>query len=514
MTAFPALPPEVRSVGVRSPFGVAADMLDPIENPYLHDPVKWAWDKLGVTLWSKQSEICVSVVNERYTAVKSCHDVGKSFVSAVLACWWLDVHPDGEAFVVTTAPSDPQVKAILWREIQKLHRKGSLRGRVTLDAQWKINDELVAYGRKPADHDPAAFSGIHARYVLVIIDEACGVPKDLFDAVDTLATNEHARVLAIGNPDDPASHFAEVCKPGSGWGVIRIDAFESPNFRKSALGPELTVLMADAKIEPSTERVPEELRELLVSPTWVKERIKRWGVGTPLWMSKVRGLFPKVSQDSLIEPGWVLRAQAAELPMDPGDECIGVDVARFGTSFTIIAFRSGRQVRIVHTAAKQDTMETVGHVVYVAEEHRDIDAGPPVLNVDDSGVGGGVTDRLGELGYDVAPLNGGHAAVSNKFFNARSEWYWTLREMFMLGEVDIDPEDDDLANQLQNIKYKLTSRGQIAVETKEEMAKRKVPSPDRADGVCYACVSVGGFEVDVAAHGSKTLTGDLLTKGW
>jgi hypothetical protein len=46
----------------------------------------------------------------------------------------------------------------------------------------------VAYGRKPADYDPAAFQGIHARYVLVIIDEADGVPKSIFDAVDALAT--------------------------------------------------------------------------------------------------------------------------------------------------------------------------------------------------------------------------------------------------------------------------------------------------------------------------------------
>jgi hypothetical protein len=43
------------------------------------------------------------------------------------------------------------------------HRKAGLSGRITLDAKWYIGNELVAYGRKPADYDPAAFQGIRAR---------------------------------------------------------------------------------------------------------------------------------------------------------------------------------------------------------------------------------------------------------------------------------------------------------------------------------------------------------------
>ena len=74
--------------------------------------------------------------------------------------------------------------------------------------------ELVAFVRKPADHDQSAFQGIHALRPLILVDEVCGVPKSIFDAVDALATNSNARVLAIGNPDDPASHFAQICTPG------------------------------------------------------------------------------------------------------------------------------------------------------------------------------------------------------------------------------------------------------------------------------------------------------------
>ncbi|MFL5202309.1 MAG: hypothetical protein ACJ8B9_09485 [Microvirga sp.] len=161
------------------------------------------------------------VVRNRYSAIKASHDVSKSHTVSRLACWWIDVHPPGEAFVVTTAPTSAQVEAILWRYIGAAHRKAELPGRITLEAKWYIGQELVGYGRKPADYDQAAFQCIHTRYVLVIIDEAGGVPKSIFDAVDALATNIDARVVAVGNRDDPSSHFATICKPGSGWAVKR-----------------------------------------------------------------------------------------------------------------------------------------------------------------------------------------------------------------------------------------------------------------------------------------------------
>src|SRR5690606_34556506 len=194
------------------PWQVAADLFEP-PPPYDKDLALWANDRLGEFLWSKQTEIGNSLQTERYTAVQSCHDAGKSFIAARAIAHWIDTHPLGEAFVVSTAPTNAQVAAILWREIMKAHKKGDLPGKIVSAGypQWKIDGgELIGYGRKPADYSDSAFQGIHARYVLVVLDEACGISKELFDAVDALATNENARVLAIGNPDDPTSHFAEV----------------------------------------------------------------------------------------------------------------------------------------------------------------------------------------------------------------------------------------------------------------------------------------------------------------
>ena len=77
---------------------------------------------------------------------------------------------------------------------------------------------------------------------------AADVPKSIFDAVDALATNIDARVVAVGKPDDPASHFATICKPGSGWNVGTISAFDTPAY--------------------TGEKVPDELLPLLVSLEW------------------------------------------------------------------------------------------------------------------------------------------------------------------------------------------------------------------------------------------------------
>src|SRR5690606_8042107 len=161
-------------------------------------------------------EIVESVVEHRRTAVKSCHGAGKSWTAGMLAAWWIDTHPPGEAIVVSTAPTYKQVHAVLWEEIRKQHRTGDRPGTVLQTDEWKIGDVLVGMGRKPADHDAHGFQGIHRRYVLAILDEACGIPDALWTAVEAITTNADCRILAIGNPDDPATEFGNVCKPGSG----------------------------------------------------------------------------------------------------------------------------------------------------------------------------------------------------------------------------------------------------------------------------------------------------------
>jgi hypothetical protein len=95
---------------------------------YVRDPVGWVTSKLGVFWWPGQHRMVQSMVDNLYSAFKASHDVSKSHTMSRLALWWIDVHPPGEAFVVTTAPTTPQVEAILWRYMGNAHKRQAFLG--------------------------------------------------------------------------------------------------------------------------------------------------------------------------------------------------------------------------------------------------------------------------------------------------------------------------------------------------------------------------------------------------
>lgn len=430
---------------------------------YLTDPQAWAEDRLKAFLWSKQREIVQSVVFNRRTLVQSSHGPGKSWIAAVIAGWWIDTHPHGEAMVVTTAPTYKQVHGILWEEIRKQYKRGDLPGRVLMTDQWYIGESLVGEGRKPADHDSDGFQGTHRRYVLVILDEACGVPEVLFTGAESITTNEHCRILAIGNPDNPATEFFKAAQPGSGWNVVKISTFDTPNF--------------------TGEPIPEELRDLMPSPGWAADRLKKWGADSPMYKSKVLGEFPESAEDTLIPLSWIVAAQNRDIEPAPGAESkLGVDVARYGTDRSVIYHWHGGRLRLKSDRNGEPTTVTAGRAISVWTETRASD-----INVDGVGVGAGVVDTLDEDGYPVNDMQaGGGSTEPKRFINARAEWYWRLRTLFENGEVDLDPEDEELAAQLSSLRYIFTRRGQIQIESKDDMRKRGMPSPDRADSAMLA----------------------------
>jgi hypothetical protein len=443
---------------------------------------EWANDPIGFNevvlrgfFWSKQKEVSNALVHHRRVAVRSCHDVGKSALAARIATWWICAHPPEDVFVVTMAPTWRQVTAILWREINQLHAKFGLIGRIT-QKQWYINEQLVAFGTSPAGHDPTALQGIHARNVLVIMDEACGIEKPLWDAVDSLVANETSRLLAIGNPDDPSTQFHEVCRPGSGWHVVGIDAFESPNL--------------------TGEPIPDWLRPLLVSKMWVEEKRLTWGESSPQWASKVRGRFPVIGDDTLIGEDAIRLAVSKFSTTPPGSVIeLGVDVARYGSNASIIVLNKMPRVSIYKKLRNRDTMYLVGEIVNAVRETK-----ATVIKIDDAGLGGGPLDRLRELqktephrlppSVKILGINAGSAAskkkASERFFNLRAELYWNLRTLFNEGHIAIDG-DQDMQKQLSHIKYSIDSHGRICVETKEELKKRGLQSPDEADALMLAC---------------------------
>lgn len=441
---------------------------------YDRDPVGFIRDVLGGHSWSKQRQICESVRDNRQTAVHSAHGTGKSKIAARVVCWWLSSHAPGDAIAITTAPTEAQVRAILWREINREHANSGLPGGCYA-THWDIDGQLVGIGRKPADLDMAAFQGLHALKLLVVVDEACGVPANIWNAAMTLITSEDNRFLAIGNPDDEATEFGKACKPGSGFKVIPISVFDSPNF--------------------TGEPIPDELRRLLVSPTWVEEKRRTWGENSPLWQAKVLGQFPEISTNALYSSSWLRQAVLADYSSDLGEVVLGVDIARFGDDNTEMVLRRGRHARIVASLHNRDLMYTCGMICRLIDEHL-----PERVNLDDGGLGGGVTDRLMEIMQQriggrarghvchIVGINAGSKPsemAEEQFINKRGEMHWHLRDVLQAGDIDLD-DDDDLMAQLSAIRYTYDSRGRIIPEPKDDMRKRGLPSPDRADALMLA----------------------------
>lgn len=508
----------------------AAERLFPVSSEYQDNPRLWVENRAKEEIWSVQERILASIRDNKNTAVTSCHGSGKSHIVSRAICWWLDpnVHALGSAFAVTTAPSWPQVSAILWRYIRKLHGKMALPGRVTLDCQWHMSDqraqrykvgdpteELIAMGRKPADYDENALQGIHARFVLGVIDEANGVPKQLFDAMLAITTNDTSRVIAIGNPDDPGSHFAEIAKAGSNWNTISIPAFITPNI--SVFFVNGLDVPPEDKMLRLTHEVPEEpvsqnLRDDLVSENWIKERAKDWGVGSPLWESRVMGRFPSITDDTLISPAMLEKAwNTNHTGLEQGQYAL--DVARYGTDKSVMYRNRGFQIRLHKEWGKKDTEESAD----LAEEelNRHLPA-RPVINIDAIGVGAGVFDKLRRRGHNVKPIYGSEQARNPKRYkNRRAEMYWTLRELMDDRAIDLDPHDTQLAAQLGSIRWWEDNAGRIVVESKEDMKARGLPSPDRADAVAMSVLKRGSTRDDKSRQqqGKKYgITGDLLTR--
>jgi hypothetical protein len=458
---------------------------------WLAHPVDWIEQRLGEYVWSKQRDIVHSVRDHRYTAVKSCHGIGKSHIAARLVAWWVESHPPGQAFVVTTAPTGAQVAAVLWRYIRQVHARGNLQGR-TNQTQWYLpllgSEHLVAMGRKPPDHGADAFQGIHARFVLVIFDEADGVPPSLWNSGTSLVSNEESRFLAIGNPVNPASEFSEVCKPGSGYNVIKISAFDSPNF--------------------TDELCPEAVAAELISETYVNEMERKWGDEHPQYVSRVLAEFPSISEGGLIPYAWVKAAMDRSL-RPGGPVQLSMDVGAGGDS-SVRMLREGNVIRLHSQDRDPDTMASTGKLIAAIKE-----TNAEVAKVDEIGIGKGVADRSAEIAADqeedsitrsaaakVRGVNIGRGTIGRptpkqtqkeadevaraSFANLRAQAYWELRERFQEGTIDIDPEDEDLAAQLCDLRYKRTSASKIQIESKDDMRRRGRPSPDKADAVMLA----------------------------
>lgn len=536
---------------VHKVFGTVADQLrqESRVSRYYDDPVAFARDVLGIELWSKQREVVAAVTANSHVAVKSCHGSGKSLLASVLACWWIATRPVGEAIVIWTAPTYNQVHAIISAEIKKhiqtsedRYREGKsplkIPGHLTSLDQWKTDDgTLIGQGRKPADNNAHGFHGIHRRYVFVIVDESCGIPENLFTGVEAITTTEGSRILAIGNPDDPATTFNKMFTKDPNWERLTISAFDSPNFTIDHMnhwkGCDDPGCVRDKWAERALKDkdIPIDLRPLLIQKTWVDQRKAAWGEGSPLWFSKVLGEFPLQSVNTLFSADTLNKGQDCEVkPLRSSKVILGVDLARFGPDYSVIykyeegpakmrinvdgevkledTGKTGGKLKLVDFwGGKADEVEVDGMESAAKVHHWSQTLGADEVRIDAEGIGGPILDRIAQLSdgaYQVIAMKGSRPSPDlQHWLNARAYWYDAARERMLNGQIDIDPKDERLINELEQIQYHFKNRwGALQIESKEDMAKRGLKSPDYSDAAIYACADMSYvFDDPVASRG-------------
>lgn len=472
---------------------------------YYDNPDIWALEKLGFEAWSKQREIGRSVVENAYTAVKSCHGAGKSAWAAALVCWFVDTRlaMGEEVFVITTAPSYTQVHTVLWEQIRKFHSAAKLPGYITGSDVWRLDDGDrvldLAVGRKPADTDENSFQGKHADNLFIVLDEANGIPETLYTGTTVMLTGSPKRqkMLAIGNPDDPTSQFGKndakdrrYVENGETpiWNTIQIKAWECPNF--------------------SGEEVSDKVREVTLSKKWVDDAKRRWGMDDPRWTSKIEAEFPDTSEDSLFSLNLI--EQAKSNAPDPGYEVsariLGVDISRFGGDKTVMMLNIAGVVTMLDFWSKKNSIETANRIHMAALKHKVTE-----IRIDYGNTGGAIIDILNaRKGYNYRVIEmqaSGKSPDASRWLNARAYWYDNLREQMFLNKVQI-PSREELEEELSQLRYFFNKHGAIQIEEKDQMKKRlNGRSPDFADALCFAVADLSGLITDEFGH-SKPQPGE------
>jgi phage terminase large subunit len=193
-----------------------------------------------------------------------------------------------------------------------------------------------------------------------------------------------------------------------------------------------------------------------------------------LWAHVYGGLPRKQGQRAVMSRIDIRVAMERTIQNPEGETEIGVDVARFGDDKTVIIRRVGMSVVQQKELSGADTQLVAREVWDIAHRDKKVK-----IKVDDTGVGGGVTDKLKDLGANVIPVNFGAVPSDPVKYTSVADEMWFD---FPLAEACI-PDDPQLFEELAGREYEYTSKEQRKIESKKDFKKRLGRSPDHADAL-------------------------------
>jgi hypothetical protein len=457
---------------------------------YQSDPNAWLHDVLGKRWYSKQEEIVHSFLSGSRTAVKSANGCGKSAVVADLITWIVATGVPSETLCIVSAPTLSQIEKVIFAYLKV--NKGlanvnnrPLPGRITETLAWKLDGdngaEFLVFGKRPSDQDiVSSFQGTRKRNTFVFLDEAGGLPQDMFTAAEAVATGASSRILAIGNPDRRGTEFHRIFTDpqlSQDWSLHTISAFDLPTFTGESVYP--------------AEEEQKNFLNGLTSVEWVEHKKRAWGEDSARYKAKVLGEFPDEADNTFFPQATIDRGFDTVIEEDADKRpTLGLDVARFGSDENVLYINRGGRVRLVDKWSKLDLIETARRVHEYGQRYM---AG--IINVDVNGVGGGVVDallRLDEFNdsvYLVGAINNSTSSPDTaRWTNARAYYYDTFRELLADGKLDLDYEDHQLRDEMISQTYHFSARGSITMTSKDEMRRGGMASPDSLDAAILCII--------------------------
>ena len=419
---------------------------------------------------------------ESRISVRSGHGVGKTALCATTMLHFL-LFRDGGVKVVCTSPSGAQLfdglfaECVLWinRLPDFLRSRLDVKAKRILDVESPEN-RWISF-RTSRIEQPEALAGIHAENVLLVVDEASGVPQPVFEAGSGTMSTLGAICLMISNPTRTSGFFFNSQKPTSRWRKYHVSCLDSPR----------------------------------VSDAFVEDIRSNFGEGSAQWSVRVLGEFATVDEDVILPRELVESAIGRDI-YPSGDYIWGVDVGRGGDP-SALCIRQGRHVRGLQEFHLRDTM-ALTRKIYAQWEILPENERPTSVCVDVIGLGAGVADRLRELGLPVVDINVSETpAMKDKYPRLRDELWWKAREWFETRSVTIPdtPLGREFVEELVAPLQIITATGKNGAESKQDMKRRGLPSPNMADAFIMSLALEGAIADGHRVHGgwSKPLRRNL-----
>ena len=440
-----------------------------VYNAYSGSIPFFAKNILGIkSLWDGQYRIMDSVMKNRITVVASGHALGKDYIASVIALHF--AYSNAPSKVILTAPSQRQVKDIMWSELTSrfAHAREPLGGDLQSLKLILANDWFIeGFTTKEVNQSVGKFQGYHSPNILIVISEAQAVEDLIFDQAEAIMTSENAKMLVIGNPIQSTGRFAKMIRDKTHNHVIELSCLESPN------------------VIEGREVIPG-----LVSKAWVERKRAEWnadGSGKdPRWMGRVLGKVPTVSVNTVVSEDLYRKCIDRRIIQGVDRGSIGVDPAREGDDDMVIsAFFNGKLID-EKVIPKCDAVAGAGEIAVMQKKH--FPKGQIAIVVDCDGLGGPFLDIGKKMISDELRINWiefhgcstDATQIDQQYQNARAQAAFHAKEMMEQGLISLDENEAALEEAISE-KYFINLRGKIQIEEKSDIKEVLGRSPDRWD---------------------------------